>query len=105
MDITTVQKLFRSLDRSESEEAVKTIVAAPTNPDAARSLWHLLFSSNTTDDRFRTALEWVLESVLVDYITNHMNSNDDYAITIGRRLTTILEAIGRSESEEHAKTA
>ena len=105
MDITTAQKLFPTLDRRQVEEAVKKIVNAQIDPDAARSLWHLLLSTNATDDRFRSALQWVLESVLIDQITNRMDNNDDYAIIIGRRITTILEAIGRSESEEHPKTA
>jgi len=105
MDITVARKLFRTLDRLRSEEVVKTIVTAETDPDAARSLWNLLLSTHTSDDRFHIALQWVLESVLVDYVTNRMDSSDEFAVVIGRRIATILEVIGRSESEEHPKTA
>lgn len=105
MDSTTARKLFRTLDRPQSEEAVKTIVQARTDPDAARDLWQLLLSTNTADNRVQEALQRVLQSVLVDYITNRMGANDEFSVTIGRRIATMLEAIGRSENDEQPKVA
>jgi hypothetical protein len=44
-------------------------------------------------DAQKTALGWLLESVVIDIIANKMASDDDYALVIGRRLRVSLTAL------------
>jgi len=105
MDKTTFDRLLQSLDTSATGEPTKGLTRARTDPEAARKLWQLLLTNNTSDEQVRAVLEWILESVLVDQITNHMGNSDEYALVIGRRISTLLERVARLQHEPQAKTA
>ncbi len=105
MDAVTARRLFQTLDRPQADEAVRAVIAAGNDPTAARNLWQLLLTTSAQDERFRTILQRVMESVLIDYITNDLFNNDEFALVLGRRISLMLEAVARSEGEKQPKAA
>jgi hypothetical protein len=61
-----------------------------TTADQARSDWRGILAGG--DERSRYVLEAIVESVVVDIITNKMAVDDGFAEVIGRRITTMLDA-------------
>lgn len=62
--------------------------------DAARTLWRDVLK-NPADEM---ALNEVLRSVLIDWVDNRMARDDEFALVIGRRLRTMLDAIEASKA-------
>lgn len=65
-----------------------------TDPVSSRALWEFLLSETAHSERASTALNEVLASAVIDYITNNIARNDEYASVIGRRVAAILDAFG-----------
>jgi hypothetical protein len=86
----------QAAETARADDRRKDIALERVGPDTGRELWHRLLETNMRDELAQQALAWVLQSVLVDHISNRMDSSDEYAVTIGRRIVTILEAIERS---------
>jgi hypothetical protein len=61
-------------------------------PEQGRSDWQGILATNMQDPRMRYVLEAIIESVMIDYIENNMAHNDEFAVVIGRRIQTMLNA-------------
>ncbi len=93
------------IDPDNVEEAIATAQRATSDPAAARALWELLLAGHVSDERFRTALQWILESVLVDLINNRIVGDDEFALVIGRRIATLLEQMLPVQHEQRVCAA
>lgn len=87
------RKLYRAESAATSREAAQTAREVATNPEAARQLWGVVCAMAPTDAEFALLLQAVIQSVMIDSIHNNMQRSDEYALVIGRRITTLMEAM------------
>ena len=105
MDTDQIRKLFRTEDAATADEYARTAVEAQTNPEAARALWDVLLALQGADRDFGLLLQLLLNSVLIDTISERMGQDDAYALMIGRRLTALMEQTAPPLRGRRAKTA
>lgn len=68
------------------------------NPEKARRLWSHLLQHVGTDDN-QSILVAILESVVIDIISNKMMADPVFANVIGQRITTLYEARQAAQDE------
>lgn len=66
------------------------------NAEDSRELWGFLLQNNPSNPQATKILHDILESVMVDYIANVYMTKDDRAMVIGRRILTMMQAMGIS---------
>jgi hypothetical protein len=75
------------------------------DPDVARALWDALVAAGSKDATASMVLQWVFESVLVDMIGHHVQTDDTYALVIGRRIASTLKRISQAAPANTVTTA
>jgi hypothetical protein len=61
--------------------------------EAARLSWKRLMEAARPNSPADEALRLILNSVLIDLVTNKMREDDEFAVVIGRRLDKMMRAI------------
>jgi hypothetical protein len=105
MDSTIIEKLFQDSPSVTLGDAVHLVSMARTDPNIARMLWQSLLSSNLTDERLGMAFHWLLESVVIDQIANRISDDDEFAVVIGRRISSLIEQMAQVPSSQAIKAA
>lgn len=88
-----IRKLYRRESAATADEAGQTAQEAATDPEAARNLFQVVLAMQSEDPQFKALLQAVIESVVIDWIANNMQKNDEFALVIGRRILTLMDAM------------
>lgn len=105
MDSTVIEKLLQDRDAVTPRDAVNLVSMARTDPNTARMLWQRLLSNNVEDERLAMVLHWLLESVVIDQITNRISNDDEFAVVIGRRISRLIESMSQLPASPSVKAA
>lgn len=88
-----IRKTYKRESAASREEAASTAREVETDPEAARNLFQVVLAMSSTDREFSNLLHAIIESVVVDWIHNNMARDDEFALVIGRRITTLMDAM------------
>jgi len=91
MNKEDVRKLYRDEAPASADEAARTAKEATTDPNAARALFDVVFALAPQDPMFEALFRALLDSVLIDHISERMQRDDEYALVISRRITMFME--------------
>lgn len=63
-------------------------------PEEGRRLWEeVLRGANEDEPVDSQVLHHLIEGFMIDWIENNMNRSDTFAVTMGKRITTLINAI------------
>lgn len=88
-----IRRLYRRESAATDAEATQTLQDVATNPETARQMFQAICALAVEDHSFQTVLRAVLDSVLLDIVTNSMQANDEFALVVGRRLAHMMDAV------------
>jgi 3-hydroxyisobutyrate dehydrogenase-like beta-hydroxyacid dehydrogenase len=88
-----IRKLYDRETPATDAEAKATAHQAATEPESARQLWQVLLAMVPTDKEFEMVLRWIIDSVMIDHITNQVQHDDDFALVISRRILRSMDVM------------
>jgi hypothetical protein len=91
MNKEDIRKLYRDESPATADEAARTMQEVTTDPEAARAMWDVVLSLAPTDPAFAQLFRALLDSVLIDHISERMQRDDEYALVISRRIAVYMQ--------------
>lgn len=83
---------FQDRDEDSKRYAHRAAQRVSTDAEAAREMFHTLIGMSVEDPEFRLLFRTLLDSCLIDSITNKMQFDDAFALVMGRRIVTLMYA-------------
>jgi hypothetical protein len=93
MNQDDIRKLYQRESAASADEAARTAQDVGTDPEAARKLFTVVLAMAPTDRAFEGLLRALIDSVVIDWITNTMTKDDEFALVIGQRMLKLMDAM------------